>query len=224
MNVSTEVLGSARIVSWDNQRHRNAWGGATIAAIADAVQVAGTDPDVRCIVVRGAGEDFSAGDDLFEAADADQESFAATIDEFQRLTQVVLESLVPVIAAIDGVCIGGRSSSPPPATSASDTDRARFATPEVRIGLGASNAGTLLLPEVLGESAARELLLTGALKDAAGWTATASSTRRPTTSTPGSRARRRVRPHTRPPCDATKRMLNERFGDLLPARRWSARR
>ncbi len=71
MNVSTEVLGTARIVSWDNQRHRNAWGGATIAAIADAVQAAATDPDVRCIVVRGAGEDFSAGDDLFEAADAD---------------------------------------------------------------------------------------------------------------------------------------------------------
>ena len=103
MNVSTEVLGTARIVSWDNQRHRNAWGGATIAAIADAVQVAGTDPNVRCIVVRGAGEDFSAGDDLFEAADADKDSFAATIDEFQRLTQVVLESPVPVIAAIDGV-------------------------------------------------------------------------------------------------------------------------
>ena len=87
MNVSTEVLGTARIVSWDNQRHRNAWGGATIEAIADAVQAATTDPDVRCIVVRGAGADFSAGDDLFEAADATQESFGATIDQFQRLTQ-----------------------------------------------------------------------------------------------------------------------------------------
>ncbi len=217
MNVSTEVLGTARIVSWDNQRHRNAWGGATIEAIADAVQAATTDPDVRCIVVRGAGSDFSAGDDLFEAADADQESFAATIDEFQRLTQVVLESPVPVIAAIDGVCIGGALEFAASCDLRIGTHRSRYATPEVRIGLGASNAGTLLLPEVLGESAARELLLTGQLKTA-GWmnrhgffndvvddidAGIADWARVFDQAVPGAVAR-------------TKRMLNDRFGDLLP--------
>jgi enoyl-CoA hydratase len=217
MNVTTEELGSARIVSWDNQRHRNAWGGATIEAIADAVQAAVTDPAVRCIVVRGAGEDFSAGDDLFEAADADQESFAATIDQFQRLTQVVLESPVPVIAAIDGVCIGGALEFAASCDLRIGTHRARFATPEVKIGLGASNAGTLLLPEVLGETAARELLLTGQLKSAgwmdrhgffndvvdeldagiAEWVTAFDGTAGPAVA-------------------RTKRMLNDRFGDLLP--------
>ena len=167
MTVTTEELGSARVIRWDNQRHRNAWGGATIAAIADALDAAAGDPAVRCLVARGAGEDFSAGDDLFEAAEADAASFAATIDEFQRLTRVVLASRVPVIAAIDGVCIGGALEFAASCDLRIGTERARFATPEVRIGLGASNAGTLLLPEVLGESAARELLLTGALKDAA---------------------------------------------------------
>ncbi len=216
-NVSTEVLGTARIVSWDNQRHRNAWGGATIEAIADAVQAATTEPDVRCIVVRGAGEDFSAGDDLFEAADADQESFAATIDQFQRLTQVVLEAPVPVIAAIDGVCIGGALEFAASCDLRIGTHRSRYATPEVRIGLGASNAGTLLLPEVLGESAARELLLTGQLKTA-GWmnrhgffndvvddidAGIADWARVFDQAVPGAVAR-------------TKRMLNDRFGDLLP--------
>jgi enoyl-CoA hydratase len=166
MNVSTEVLGTARIVSWDNQRHRNAWGGATIEAIADAVQAATTDADVRCIVVRGAGADFSAGDDLFEAAGNGADAFAATIDQFQRLTQVVLESPVPVIAAIDGVCIGGALEFAASCDLRVATDRARFATPEVGIGLVATNAGTLLLPEVLGEIATRELLLTGELRDA----------------------------------------------------------
>jgi enoyl-CoA hydratase/carnithine racemase len=217
MNVSTEVLGNARIVSWDNQRHRNAWGGATIAAIADAVQAASTDPAVRCIVVRGAGEDFSAGDDLFEAADADQESFAATIDEFQRLTQVVLESLVPVIAAIDGVCIGGALEFAASCDLRIVTRRARFATPEVRIGLGASNAGTLLLPEVLGESAARELLLTGALKNA-GWMDRHGFCNDVVDDLDAGIAEWATAfdRTTRPAVARTKRMLNDRFGDLLP--------
>jgi enoyl-CoA hydratase len=217
MNVTVEELGTARVVTWDNQRHRNAWGRETIAAIADALDATGREPGVRCLVARGAGEDFSAGDDLFEAADSDVDGFAATIDEFQRLTQVVLESLVPVIAAIDGVCIGGALEFAASCDLRIGTHRSRYATPEVRIGLGASNAGTLLLPEVLGESAARELLLTGQLKTA-GWmnrhgffndvvddidAGIADWARVFDQAVPAAVAR-------------TKRMLNDRFGDLLP--------
>ena len=217
MNVTVEELGTARVVTWDNQRHRNAWGGATIEAIADALDATGREPGVRCLVARGAGVDFSAGDDLFEAAEATQDSFAATIDSFQRLTQVVLESAVPVIAAIDGVCIGGALEFAASCDLRIGTHRSRYATPEVRIGLGASNAGTLLLPEVLGESAARELLLTGQLKTA-GWmnrhgffndvvddidAGIADWARVFDQAVPAAVAR-------------TKRMLNDRFGDLLP--------
>jgi enoyl-CoA hydratase/carnithine racemase len=220
MSVTVEEQGAARVVRWDHRAHRNAWDRATIEAIADAVETATEDPAVRCLVARGAGEDFSAGDDLFEAADSDAAGFAQTIDQFQRLTRVVLHSPVPVIAAIDGVCIGGALEFAASCDLRIATQRARFATPEVLIGLGASNAGTLLLPEVLGESAARELLLTGALKDAAWmdrhgffnalvpageldaavaeWAAAFDAT-------------------TAPAVARTKRMLNERFGDLLPA-------
>ena len=75
---------------------------------------------------------------------------------------------MPVVAAIDGVCIGGALEFAASCDLRIATDRARFGTPEVGIGLVATNAGTLLLPEVLGETAARELLLTGALRDV-GW-------------------------------------------------------
>ena len=127
---------------------------------------------------------------------------------------------MPVIAAIDGVCIGGALEFAASCDLRIGTERARFATPEVRIGLGASNAGTLLLPEVLGESAARELLLTGALKDAAwmdrhgffnalvpadGLDAAVAELAAAFDAT------------TAPAVTRTKRMLNERFGDLLPA-------
>ena len=220
MTVTTEELGSARVIRWDNQRHRNAWGGATIAAIADALDRPPRTPPSAASSRAARARTSPPATTCSRPPTADAASFAATIDEFQRLTRVVLDSPVPVIAAIDGVCIGGALEFAASCDLRVGTDRARFATPEVRIGLGASNAGTLLLPEVLGESAARELLLTGALKDAAwmdrhgffnalvpadGLDAAVAELAAAFDAT------------TAPAVTRTKRMLNERFGDLLPA-------
>jgi enoyl-CoA hydratase/carnithine racemase len=166
VSVTTEPLGSARVVVWEQAGKLNAWRRETIEGIADAVQAAGADEAVRCVVVRGAGENFSAGDDLDAALAADTAEWTATVAAFQRVTRATFDAPVPVLAAIDGVCIGGSLEFACSCDLRIATDRARFATPEFGIGLVATNAGTLLLPEVLGETAARELLLTGALRDA----------------------------------------------------------
>jgi enoyl-CoA hydratase/carnithine racemase len=107
MTITTTDLGAARVVSWDRQARRNAWDLETMTAIADAMEEAGTDLAVRCVVLRGAGEHFSAGDDLHAALAADIGAWAATIEGFQRLTRVVLAVPVPAIAVLDGVCVGG---------------------------------------------------------------------------------------------------------------------
>jgi enoyl-CoA hydratase/carnithine racemase len=220
MTVMTNDQGAARIVSWDRQDRRNAWDLDTMTQVADAIESAAGDGAVRCVVVRGAGEHFSAGDDLQAASRADATTWAATIDGFQRMTRVVLASPLPVIAAIDGVCVGGALEFAASCDLRLCTDRVRLLTPEVGIGLVASNAGTLLLPEVLGESAARELLLSGEERDAA-WAREHGF------------ATEMVAPHeldariadwaevfarnSRDALAATKSMLNERFGDLLAA-------
>jgi enoyl-CoA hydratase/carnithine racemase len=166
VTVTAEPLGSARVVQWERAGRLNAWTRETIEAIADAIEEASADEGVRCVVVRGAGSEFSAGDDLHAALEATADDWAATITAFQRVTRVAFAAPVPVLAAIDGVCIGGALEFAASCDLRIATDRARFATPEVGIGLVATNAGTLLLPEVLGETAARELLLTGELRDA----------------------------------------------------------
>src|ERR671936_1902750 len=166
MTVTVSELGAARVVQWDRQARRNAWTRETIDAIADAIEAAGADERVRCVVARGAGEHFSAGDDLYAAIEATPESWAATVAAFQRVTSAALAAPIPVIAAIDGVCIGGALEFAASCDLRFATTRAGFGTPEVRIGLVATNAGTLLLPEVLGETAARQLLLTGELVNA----------------------------------------------------------
>jgi enoyl-CoA hydratase/carnithine racemase len=220
VTVTTEALGAARVVRWDRRAKRNAWTRATIEGIADALDAAGADETVRCVVVRGAGDDFSAGDDLHAAVDAGPADWAATIAAFQRVTRSALACPAPVLAAIDGVCIGGALEFAASCDARIATERARFGTPEVGIGLVATNAGTLLLPEVLGETAARDLLLTGALRDAA-W---AQANRFVSDVVPAEELEERIATWatgfertSQAAVARTKALLNARLGDLVEA-------
>ena len=214
MTVTTEQLGSARAVVWDRRARLNAWTVETIDAIADAIETAGRDQLVRCIIVRGAGEHFSSGDDLHAALAADAGEWAATVATFQRLTRVTLAAPVPVVAAIDGVCIGGALEFAASCDVRLATDRSRFGTPEVGIGLVATNAGTLLLPEVLGETAARELLLSGEPRDCAFLTEVCAPEEFEERIAALAATFDRT---SRAAVAATKAMLNARLGDLVEA-------
>ena len=218
--VTTTELGSARVVEWDRQARRNAWTRDVMTAIADAIEGAGAEEAVRSVVVRGAGGHFSAGDDLYAAIEADAESWAATVRAFQRLTRVTLAAPVPVLAAIDGVCIGGALEFAASCDLRIATDRARFGTPEVGIGLVYTNAGSHFMPSTMGETAARELLLTGTLRDAT-W---AQRNRFVSEVVPAAELQARTAAWTegfddvsRAAVARTKAMLNQRFGDLLEA-------
>jgi enoyl-CoA hydratase/carnithine racemase len=218
MTVTTEPRGAARAIAWDRQARRNAWDLETMTAIAYAIEEAAADEAVRCIVLRGAGEHFSAGDDLQNALEADSARWAATIEGFQRLTRVVLAAPVPVIAAVDGVCVGGALEFAASCDLRLCTDRIRLLTPEIGIGLVASNAGTLLLPEVLGETAARELLLSGQERDAAWANLHGFATEMVAPGELDARIHHWTgvfERTSRAAVAATKAMLNERFGDLL---------
>jgi enoyl-CoA hydratase/carnithine racemase len=220
MTVTIEELAGARVITWNRLSRRNAWELATMTAIADAIEAAGADPQIRCVVLRGAGEHFSAGDDLHAAADADGAAWAATIEGFQRMTRVVLAAPVPAIAAVDGVCVGGALEFAASCDLRLCTDRVRLLTPEVKIGLVASNAGTLLLPEVLGESAARELLLSGEPREAAWAREHGFATEVVAPHELETRIEHWTEVFSRTSRDAlaaTKAMLNERFGQLLAA-------
>jgi enoyl-CoA hydratase/carnithine racemase len=218
MTVMTEPRGTARVIVWDRQQRRNAWDLETMTAIADAIEQAGRDGSVRSVILRGAGDHFSAGDDLQSAIEADSAAWAATIEGFQRMTRVVLAAPVPVIAAVDGVCVGGALEFAASCDVRLCTDRIRLLTPEVGIGLVASNAGTLLLPEVLGESAARALLLGGEERDAAWAREHGFATEMVAPGDLDGRIGHWIGVFDRTSRDAvaaTKSMVNERFGSLL---------
>ena len=204
-------------ITWDRRDRLNAWDLETMTGIADRIEAAGADPSARCIVLRGEGGHFSAGDDLHAALAASRDTWAQTIAAFQRLTRVVLDSPLPVVCAIDGVCVGGALEFAASCDARLFTARSRFLTPEVRIGFVMSNAGSLFLPHVLGESAARELLLTGAEHDAAWMAAHGFGTLVEDLDAAVAGWEEAFAATSRSAVAATKSLLNARWGDLLAA-------
>jgi enoyl-CoA hydratase/carnithine racemase len=218
VTVTTSDLGSARLVVWDRQARRNAWELDTMTAIADAIEAAGRDEAVRCVILRGAGDHWSAGDDLHAALESTRERWAATIDGFQRLTRVVLASPLPVVCAIDGWCVGGSLEFAASCDVRVCTDRVRLLTPEVNLGFVFSNAASFFLPQVLGETRARELLLTGTPRDI-GWAQGFATEVVEPDGLDGAVARwaSAFDAGGRGAVAATKWILNDRWGDLLAA-------
>ena len=188
-----------------------------MTAIAAEIEVAGRDTEVRLVAVRGAGGHFSAGDDLQAAIEADTVAWAETIEAFQRMTRVVLAAPVPVVAVVDGVCVGGALEFAASCDLRLCSNRVRLLTPEVGIGLVASNAGTLLLPELLARRP-RVSSSHGEPRDAEG----RSSMVRHRMVAPG-RLDARIEHWTATFSErhemrgSHEAMLNERFGQLLPA-------
>lgn len=112
------------------------------------------------LVLTGTGRAFSSGDDLAATADLDRDGFARLIDGFQDLTRAVLDTEVPVVAAINGLVVGGAAEL----TLACDARIGRpdtyFLFPENGLGLTVSNGSTHLLPRLVG-AAALPLVLDG---------------------------------------------------------------
>lgn len=158
--VRTQVEDGVLVVTLDRPR-ANAIDVATSHALHDAFVRLENDPDLRVGVLTGVGDRFfSAGWDLKaaaagEAVDADHGpgGFAGLTELFGRTK--------PVIAAVNGLALGGGLELALAADLMVVADHAELALTEVRVGVVADAGGLLRLPRRLPEAVARELLLTG---------------------------------------------------------------
>ncbi|HZU88846.1 MAG TPA: enoyl-CoA hydratase [Stellaceae bacterium] len=146
---------------------RNALSMALMAELLDAVAEAGRDPQIRVLVVAGAGPAFCAGHDLRELrADPRRETYERV---FARCSELMLEIVhlpKPVIAEVHGVATAAGCQLVATCDLAVAAADARFATPGVNIGLFCSTP-MVALSRAVGRKAAMEMLLTGELIDAA---------------------------------------------------------
>ncbi|MDA0302885.1 MAG: enoyl-CoA hydratase-related protein [Bacteroidetes bacterium] len=140
----------------------NALNAAVIRALAEAVQSAQSDPEVRVILLTGSGEKaFVAGADIKEFADFDAEQGRHLADYGQELLFNRIErSGTPIIAAINGFALGGGLELALACHMRVASDSARMGFPEVSLGVIPGYGGTQRLPQVVGKGKAMEMILT----------------------------------------------------------------
>ncbi|HET6507017.1 MAG TPA: enoyl-CoA hydratase/isomerase family protein [Baekduia sp.] len=144
----------------------NTLGDETLAGLTSAAATLGRDPDVRAIVLAGAGErTFLAGADLRELsallgdAEGMRDHVALTNETFTAWAELPQ----PVIAAVGGHAVGGGLEVALVCDLIVADPRARLGLPEVGLGLIPGAGGTQRLPRRVGLGLARRLLMTGEL-------------------------------------------------------------
>lgn len=150
----------------DRPEKRNALDTATRAELIACLDWAGATPDVRAVVVTGTGGAFAAGADLGETDRIDPLAMRAMLRE-RRVYHAVAECPVPVIAMIDGYCLGGGCELAMSADLRIASADSIFGQPEIALAIIPGGGGTQRLPRLVGLGQAMRLILTGDRIDAA---------------------------------------------------------
>lgn len=165
-SLRSERRGAVLVLTLDRPAVHNALDRTVLDALGAAVRGASAD-GVRAIVLTGAGDKaFSAGADLKELAGMDADRARATIDHGQAVFRDVESCGVPVIAAVNGLALGGGFELVLSCTFSILSTRARLGLPESSLGLIPGYGGTQRLPRVVGAPVAAHLMLTGSRLDA----------------------------------------------------------
>jgi enoyl-CoA hydratase len=163
------------VITIDRPERLNALSLPTITALKDAFATVGADVDTRVVILTGAGRGFSAGLDLkasgsspvsegLHGVAADMRGQAYFADVVQTLRAVPQ----PVIAAVNGVAVGGGFALTMGCDLRYAAASARFNVQALRIGLSAGESGlSFHLPRLLPAAPAFEWLLTNRFVDAA---------------------------------------------------------
>jgi enoyl-CoA hydratase/carnithine racemase len=158
-HVQVEWEGAVLAITLARPERRNAITVAMYAALADAIEQAAADPDVRVITLRGLGEDFTAGNDLgdfLQALPQDGEDIPVW-----RLLRALARNPVPLVAAVHGNAVGIGTTMLFHCDLVIADEGTRFLMPFVDLGLVPEAASSLLLPRLAGRRRAARYLLLG---------------------------------------------------------------
>ena len=138
-----------------NQPPVNALGNTLRKALVQAIETAQADPQVRAIVLHGAGRGFSAGADITEFGQPRAFPWVGDV------CTIIENCDKPVIAALHGMALGGGLELALGAHYRIAARGTKLGLPEVQIGLIPGGGGTQRLPRLIGAAAALDLMLSG---------------------------------------------------------------
>jgi enoyl-CoA hydratase len=161
-----EIKDGVCALTIDRERRRNALDDPTLLQLRDAL-VRARQPDVKAIVFGGAGiKAFSAGSDIKEMATQTYEQRLAHTELGQQIGDMIEQHPCPVIAAIEGFCLGGGLEMASACDYRIAGASATLGLPEVNINALPSWGGMSRIPRIVGVARAKELVMFGRTLDA----------------------------------------------------------
>src|SRR3954447_6398392 len=157
------------LVTLDHPDQRNAMTAPMTQAWSDLMADLRDDRDVRVLVVTGAGSAFCSGGNtswIASEPDASVDHLRTRMIAFYRAWLSIRRLEVPTIAAVNGAAIGAGLCLALACDLRYAAAGAKLGAPFVKLGMHPGMAATYLLPNVVGEAHARDLLLTGRVVDA----------------------------------------------------------
>ena len=161
-NLILERDGAVAIVTVNRPKVLNALNTATMDSLRRVVLDLEHDPDVRCVIITGAGERaFIAGADIGELATQTPTGGRQHALRGQHVLDLIENMGKPVVAAINGFALGGGCELAMACTLRIAADTARLGQPEITLGLIPGYAGSQRLGRLVGKGRALELILRG---------------------------------------------------------------
>ncbi len=164
-----ERSGAAGTIVLNRPERRNAISLAMWSALTDLLNEAEADDDIRVVVVRGVdGSAFAAGADIkeFESVHADPRTSRGYNAKVHEATERIARFPKPMIAMIQGPCVGGGCAIALGCDIRIADPTSRFAIPPAKLGLVYSLLDTKLLVDAVGPAKAKNMLYTGRLIEA----------------------------------------------------------
>ncbi|MBW3581635.1 MAG: enoyl-CoA hydratase/isomerase family protein [Euryarchaeota archaeon] len=161
-----EIEDGVAVLTLDRPDKLNALSAEALEELHAVLDILEEDPDVGGLIVTGAGKAFVAGADIEWMSEIDP----LTAADFSRMGQAAFfkleESRMPVIAAVNGYCLGGGCELAMACDFILASEKAVFGQPEAKLGLVPGFMGSQRLPRLVGTARAKELLLSGRTVDA----------------------------------------------------------
>jgi enoyl-CoA hydratase/carnithine racemase len=154
--VLREDRGGVALVTLNRPEKKNAFDSAQWNGLADTLDAVRADDAVKCVVLTGAGSDFSAGQDLGEMAEGSPDAGRA----FPHFMESLVAFDKPLLAAVRGVGVGGGATIPLHCDIVYLGESARLRYPFSALGLVPEAASSLLLPQLVGPQRAAEIFFT----------------------------------------------------------------
>ena len=164
-NILYDKSDNLALITINRVSKHNAISLQTLAELSEAVEMSANDSETRVISITGAGgKAFASGADLNEVLNRDLKK---TLDPIiQGLALKLEQTPKPIIAAIDGICMGGGLEVALACDLRVATRRSKFATPEGKLGIIPGGGATARLPRIVGRGWGMEMLLMGEPIDA----------------------------------------------------------